>query len=91
VSKQYLVVFSEIWTEKGWKMTIDGQESPLLRANYLLRCALIPSGEHQIVMEYAPKAWKTGNSVAFISSLIMLLGLIAALIFTFKPKKEAKA
>ena len=91
VSKQYLVVFSEIWTEKGWKMTIDGQESPLLRANYLLRCALIPSGEHQIVMEYAPKAWKTGNSVAFVSSLIMLLGLIAALIFTFKPKKEAKA
>jgi len=91
VSKQYLVVFSEIWTEKGWKMTIDGQESPLLRANYLLRCALIPSGEHQIVMEYAPKAWKTGNSVASISSLIMLLGLIAALIFTFKPKKEAKA
>ena len=91
VSKQYLVVFSEIWTEKGWKMTIDGQESPLLRANYLLRCALIPSGEHQIVMEYAPKAWKTGNSVAFISSLIMLLGLIAALIFTFKSKKEAKA
>ena len=90
VSKQYLVVFSEIWTEKGWKMTIDGQESPLLRANYLLRCALIPSGEHQIVMEYAPKAWKTGNSVAFVSSLIMLLGLIAALIFTFKPKKEAK-
>ena len=91
VSKQYLVVFSEIWTEKGWKMTIDGQESPLLRANYLLRCALIPSGEHQIVMEYAPKAWKTGNSVAFVSSLIMLLGLIAALVFTFKPQKETKA
>ena len=86
----YLVVFSEIWTEKGWKMTIDGQESPLLRANYLLRCALIPSGEHQIVMEYAPKAWKMGNTVAFVSSLVMLLGLIAALVFTFKPQKEVR-
>ena len=87
----YLVVFSEIWTEKGWKMTIDGQEQPLLRANYLLRAAIIPAGEHEIVMEYAPKAWKVGNTVSFASSLIMVLGLIGALVFTFKPKKEEKA
>ena len=84
----YLVVFSEIWTEKGWKMTIDGQEQPLLRANYLLRAAMIPAGEHEIVMEYAPKAYKMGNTVSFASSLIMILGLIGALIYTFKPKKE---
>ena len=87
----YLVVFSEIWTEKGWKMTIDGQEQPLLRANYLLRAAMIPAGEHEIVMEYAPKAYKMGNTVSFVSSLIMVLGLIGALVYTFKPKKEEKA
>ena len=87
----YLVVFSEIWTEKGWKMTIDGQEQPLLRANYLLRAAMIPAGEHEIVMEYAPKAYKMGNTVSFVSSLIMVLGLIGALVYIFKPKKEEKA
>ena len=87
----YLAVFSEIWTEKGWKMTIDGQEQPLLRADYLLRAAMVPAGEHEIVMEYAPKAYSVGNTIAFVSSLIMILGLIAALIFTFKPKKEEKA
>ena len=87
----YLVVFSEIWTEKGWKMTIDGQEQPLLRANYLLRAAMIPAGEHEIVMEYAPKAYKMGNTVSFVSSLIMVLGLIGALVYTFRPKKEEKA
>ena len=87
----YLVVFSEIWTEKGWKMYIDGQEQPLMRANYLLRAAMIPSGEHEIVMEYAPEAWKVGNTVSFASSLLMILGLIGALVFTFKPKKEEKA
>ena len=42
-------------------------------------------------MEYAPKAYSTGNAVSFASSLIMILGLIVALIFTFKPKKEEKA
>jgi len=87
----YLVVFSEIWTERGWKMYLDGQEHPLLRANYILRCALIPSGEHQIVMEYAPKAYKVGNTIVFVSSLIMILGLVVALLITFKPKKENKA
>ena len=86
----YLVVFSEIWTEKGWKITIDGQEQPLLRANYLLRAAMIPAGDHEIVMEYAPKAYKMGNTVSFASSLIMILGLIGALVYTFKPKKEEK-
>jgi len=90
MATDYLVVFSEIWTERGWKLYLDGQEHPLLRANYLLRCAMIPAGEHQIVMEYAPKAYRIGNTVAFISSLIMVLGLIAAILLTFR-KKEPKA
>ena len=85
-----LVVFSEVWTEKGWKMYIDGQEQPLLRANYLLRAALVPSGSHEIVMEYAPKAYTICNAITLGSSLIMILGLIVALIFTFKPKKNEK-
>ena len=72
-------------------MFVDGQEQPLLRADYLLRCALIPSGEHEIVMEYAPKAYVVGNTVSFASSLIMVLGLVVALIITFKPKKAEKA
>jgi len=82
----FLVVFSEIWTSKGWTMYVDGQEQPLIRANYILRSALIPSGDHEIVIEYAPKAWTVGNTVSFISSLIMILGLIAALIYTGRLK-----
>ena len=88
--RDQLVVFSEIWTSKGWNMTIDGQDHPLLRADYLLRAALIPSGQHQIVMTYAPKAYTVGNRVQLASSLIMVLGLIGALVYTFKPKKEEK-
>jgi hypothetical protein len=85
-ASNFLVVFSEIWTSKGWTMYVDGQEQPLMRANYILRSALIPSGDHEIVMEYAPKAWTVGNTVSFVSSLIMILGLIAALIYTGRLK-----
>ena len=83
-----LVVFSEVWTSKGWKMFVDGQEHPILRANYLLRSALIPAGKHEIMMEYKPSAYRIGNTVALVSSLIMLLSLVAAIVISLKKNKE---
>jgi len=88
-TNDYLVVFSEIWSDMGWKMYLDGQEQPILRANYLLRCALIPNGQHEIVMEYAPKIWKVGNTIQFASSLTLIAALVAAIFFSLKKKKEA--
>lgn len=87
-SEDKLVVFSEVWTSKGWKMFVDGQEHPLLRANYLLRSALIPAGQHEIMMEYKPSAYRIGNTMALVSSLIMLIGLAVAIILSFKKNKE---
>ncbi|MBO6025255.1 MAG: YfhO family protein [Bacteroidales bacterium] len=85
-SENKLVVFSEIWTSKGWTMQIDGQESPLLRANYLLRAAMIPAGQHEIVMRYEPRIWKVGGMISLVSSLIIILGLIGAIVFTLKKQ-----
>ena len=84
-----LVVFSEIWTSKGWTMTIDGKEHPLLRANYLLRAALVPAGQHEIVMRYEPRIWKVGNTIQLVSSLILIIGLIAAIILRLKKKEPS--
>ena len=83
-----LVVFSEIWTSKGWTMQIDGKEHPILRANYLLRAALVPAGQHEIVMRYEPKIWKVGGILSLVSSLAILLAAAAALYFTLRKKKE---
>lgn len=83
-----LVVFSEIWTSKGWTMHIDGQEHPILRANYLLRAAMIPAGQHEIVMRYEPRIWKVGGVISLISSIMILSGLICAIVFTIREKKQ---
>ncbi len=83
-SKDELVVFSEIWTSKGWTMWIDGKEAPLIRADYILRAAVIPAGNHDIMMRYEPRIWKVGNTIQFISSLILILGLFAAIFVTYK-------
>ena len=82
-----LVVFSEIWTSKGWTMHIDGQEHPILRANYLLRAAMIPAGQHEIVMRYEPKIWKVGGAISLVSSLVILLGLLGVFLFSLKKHK----
>ena len=88
-SKDELVVFSEIWTKKGWKMWIDGVESPLLRADYILRSAIVPAGQHEIVMRYEPSIWHIGNTIQTISSLLILLGLITVIYLWFKQRKDS--
>lgn len=87
--KDQLVVFSEIWTQTdGWHLFIDGKEHPILRANYLLRAAMVPAGTHNITMSYTPSIWKTGNTLQLASSLLLLIGLAAACIVSFKKKKS---
>lgn len=88
-SKDELVVFSEIWTSKGWTMWIDGVESPLLRADYILRSAIIPAGQHEIVMRYEPRIWKVGNTIQLITSLLLLIGLAVAVYFSTKKCEES--
>ena len=86
-SEDKLVVFSEVWTSKGWTMRIDGQERPILRANYLLRAAKVPAGNHEIVMRYEPRIWKVGGVISLVSSLAIILTTLAALFITWKKQK----
>ena len=83
-----LVVFSEIWTSKSWILHIDGQEQPLLRANYLLRAAMVPAGQHEIAMRYEPKIWKIGNILSLVSSSLIVLLAIGAIVYTWKKKRQ---
>lgn len=87
-SKDELVVFSEIWTKKGWIMWIDGVESPLFRSDYILRSAIIPAGQHEIVMRYEPRIWKVGNAIQLLTSFILVAGLFIAIYMTYRKKKE---
>ena len=88
-SKDELVVFSEIWTKNGWKMWIDGVESPLFRSDYILRSAIIPAGQHEIVMRYEPSIWHIGNAIQLITSLLILIGLVAVCYYTIKSRKDS--
>jgi uncharacterized membrane protein YfhO len=48
MDKAGVAVFSEIYYPDGWRAWIDGEEVPILRANYVARALLVPAGVHNI-------------------------------------------
>ena len=75
MKQEGLVVFSEIWYTKGWKAYINGEEQPLIRANYVLRALKVPAGNSEIEMRFEPKVYAVGEKVSFVASLLLLLAL----------------
>lgn len=81
-----LAVFSEIYYPYGWNAYIDGEKTPILRANYVLRALEIPAGEHTVEFKFEPEVVKTGSSIALLSSLVMA-GLIGAGFYVNRRRK----
>ncbi len=81
-----LVVFSEIYYDKGWDAYIDGEKLPYLRANFVLRAMVVPSGEHEIVWKFEPAVYYTGGTLSAIFSVIILLMFFAAMGNEMKDK-----
>ena len=74
-SSEQFAVFSEIWygPDKGWKTYIDGEEVDHIRANYALRAMRVPAGNHEIIFEFRPPSYYTGEKIALGSSVLLLL------------------
>jgi hypothetical protein len=83
-----IAVFSEIYYDKGWKMLIDGKESPYFRADYVLRAAQIPLGNHKIEFVFHPASYYTGEAISLAGSILMVLALAGAVYSESKKKKK---
>lgn len=74
-----VAVFSEIYYDKGWKMLIDGAEKPYFRADYLLRAAVIPAGEHKVEFVFHPASYYVGEDISMAGSVLLVLLLGGAM------------
>ena len=84
-----VAVFSEVYYPNGWTATVDGKPLNIFRADWTLRGALLPAGDHEVVMRFAPQSYKTGATVSLIASLLLLLLLAAAIgLMVFRKKGE---
>ena len=78
-----LVVNDSFWP--GWSATIDGNEVPIWRADFLVRAVPWPAGRHVLKMKYDPPEVLIG----WIVSMAGALALAALSFFEWRKKRSA--
>lgn len=68
-----IAIFSEIYYDKGWNAYVDNKLTPHFRANYVLRGMQVPAGTHTLEFKFEPTSYSTGETVAYASSIVLLL------------------
>lgn len=68
---------------KGWRANVDGEQTEILRGNYMFMAIPLSAGYHQIELNYCTPGLKVGVFVSAIS-FVILLGLL------FKERKQKK-
>jgi len=62
----------------GWRARVDGDERPLLRANYALTALELPAGEHVVELDYSPLSFRLGALLTLASAAAGLALLLRA-------------
>jgi len=66
----------------GWRVTVDGEQRPVLRADYLFRGVAVEPGDHEVEFSYAPASLRIG-------ALLSLLTLGALAVFAVRQRRGA--
>lgn len=59
----------------GWRATVNGARTPILRADYNFRAVQLPAGESTVRFIYQPESFRLGM-VLFAGSLAIVAGMI---------------
>lgn len=80
----------------GWRASVDGEETPILRANGVFRAIPLQSGEHHIEFRFQPESLAQGWKLTQVSAytiILLLVGDVLAVIglATARRWRRAKA
>ena len=64
--------------EGHYQPTSEGHPVELFRADWMLRGAIIPEGEGQLIMRFEPDSYQLGEDISRASSIALILLLIAS-------------
>lgn len=61
-----------------WKATIDGNETPVLRANFHFKAVPVQAGKHTIIFSYKPSTLTYAITISFLTLLLGTIGWIVS-------------
>ena len=72
-----------------YKPTAEAKPLELFRADWILRGAIIPEGEGQLIMRFEPDSYQTGKNISTASSIVLIILLLLSVAGIFiSGKKE---
>jgi Bacterial membrane protein YfhO len=73
----------------GWRAYVDGEESKIYRANYLMRAVCLEDGSHTIRFLYQPYSFTIGSIISItILIIVIFLLLIIGLRSYYRRKRQ---
>ena len=60
----------------GWTVKVDGQERPILQANYFYRGVQLSPGRHTLEFDYFPEGFKEGLTISGVTLVAGLAGWV---------------
>ena len=91
ISSDRTAVFSEIYYPDGWTAHLeDGTPVEIFRADWTLRAAVLPEGQHTLTMRFEPQSYITGTRISRASSILLILLVLLGGAFAFTPFKKTE-
>lgn len=89
-----LLVLSEIHYPPDWKASVDGQDTPVIYTNFVLRGLVVPPGEHTVRIYLQSGVHERGSQLSLIGSIIawtMVGGVALSALWQWRKWKQARS
>ena len=86
-----LMVASEVWYPAGWAATVDGKPAEIFQTDYVVRGVVVPAGQHEVKMTFAPARDAMSRLLAELATLLCYGGIVALLGWAFFQKRKTPA
>ncbi|NQV74306.1 YfhO family protein [bacterium] len=86
--RERLLVVSEVYYEPGWTAEVNGVPAPIVSVDQLLRGVVVPAGQSEVTLSFAPPSFAMGRLLSGIGTMLTY-GLL--LFFGFLELKKRRS
>ncbi len=65
-----VLVLADAW-DPGWRASVDGAPTTVMRADSAFRAIVLPAGKHEVVFSYWPRSWRWALPAAALGLMLV--------------------